>query len=188
MPISEITAKIISDAEKEKEKILSQAKEKASDMEKETAKIKKTLKSEEEKRLEKALEDYRRKFASSAKQKFKSQIDAFKREALDRVFKRAEESLNGLNDKDYKKALSSFVSKLPQKSEGEFIVDPSREEITKEAIKENQMSSPVKTQPGLGGGFIFKGLDFEYNFTFSKIINVMKEEMEVDVSKTLFEE
>jgi V/A-type H+-transporting ATPase subunit E len=187
MPIADITDKILEDAKKEAEHIVSAAKEKASEIEKRLEGEKKDMAEENEKNIQKTLLENERRVISAANQEAKLQIDNAKRNKINEVFKTALENILSLPDKEYKTLLKGLLKNIQSGVEGEIFAPKEKVTVTKETLKEAGLKNTVTPTDKFKGGIIIAREDFEYNLTFENILADKKNSLEVEVAKLLFD-
>ncbi len=186
MPITDITDKIIADATKEAEHIIDGAQVEAQKTEKRLVVSKKEITEENKKVLEKALSENKRRVVSAANQEVKMQIDNVKRSAINEVFEIALKDTLSLSDKEYKALLKSFLVNIPSETKGEVFAPKEKVAITKETLKESNLTNTVTPTDKFKGGIIIVEKDFEYNLTFENILADKKKFLEVEIAKLLF--
>jgi len=173
------------EANKEREKILIQA-------EKEANKIKNEIKE----RFKKEGEDEKKKRVIRARSKEKRETLNLKRELINEVFKLAEKEISSLNKEEYLALLKDsllanigsgneeivFSPKDKKWIEGEFI-NNLRKDLKEEGEK-------IKISFGLDEeerGFVIIKEEMRINRTFSNFFSFLREELEIEVAKKLFE-
>jgi vacuolar-type H+-ATPase subunit E/Vma4 len=111
-----------------------------------------------------------------------------KQERLDQVYQLAEKRLSQLPQTDYEKLLVSLIKKLNE-NHGEIVPVEGKEVLTKEALKKSgkpyQLSAT--SVPGQGG-FVFQTAKMTIDNRFSVLIDHVREDTEMAVSKILFGE
>ncbi|MBE6048195.1 MAG: V-type ATP synthase subunit E [Clostridium sp.] len=195
--INNLTSKILKDAEERKAKILADAEsEKASIIEKKT----KEANSLEAQMLEKAKREAqtaKERVISGAELKARNEKLKAKQVIIKEVFEKSVEELCKLNEDKYiafvkETILSSGVAgdeKLILNEEGKkFITEAILAEINQElASKGKKGEITFASEVGnFKGGFILEKDGIEINNTFEALVNSLKEELEFEVARELF--
>lgn len=186
MSIKDLTQKILSDAQKQIDNIIAENKTKIDVIEKNTKELVATLTRELRADTEKIQSENEKRIISKANQEAKIEIDSKKRKVLDGVFKSVYKQLINLDDTKYETLITKLLRSLPLNAVTTILVPANRIEITGRALQTVGLSILMTEDSSMEGGFILKGKDFEYNFTFSKILENKKNELEIEISKTLF--
>ena len=185
MKSSQEIDKIKEEATQEREKILIQA-EKEADMEQ----------WKRSQRFKKEGEDEKKKRVIRARSKEKREILIIKRELIDEVFKLAEKEINSSNKEEYLALLKDsllvnidsgneeivFSPKDKKLIEGEFINNLRRN--LKEKGKKIKISYRLNEEER---GFIIIKEEMQINRTFSNFFSFLREELEIEVARGLFE-
>lgn len=192
--INNITSKILRDAEErkdavlaeaneEKEKILSKKIAKAKELEKE---IIKTAEAEAKRRKEKAI--------SSATLKVRNDKLTAKQEVIKKVFEESVERLSSLRGDDFTRFIRNSILSLGQIGEQKLI-------LNKEGLDQIDLTFIYELNQALGekgniklssevgnfkGGFILESNGIEINNTYEALVNSLRDELEYEVAKVLF--
>lgn len=183
---SQEVEKIRQEADKEKGELIKRAQEEA-------AKIKDKIL----KRLEKEGEEKKREKLIRARSEERKKILALKRELMDETFRQAEQIFNNLDRKEYFNLLkASLLSSIDSASEKIMISSRDKELIEesfirelKKELKEKGKEGKLRFSPTLGEkerGFILKKEGMQVNCTFSSLFSFLKDELEIEVAKRLF--
>ena len=171
----ETAKKIISEAQKEADITISAAEDKAA---REKIKNDKLVEEEKEKATAKQL--------SSAQMQAKKAILAQKQDILEEVINEARNRLVNLSDAEYVKTIGTMLDNIDKKLGTEIIVSADDRKRLSDVISEKGFTLSDRTA-NIDGGLIVKDGDIEYNYTFSSIIAIEKEEIQQIAAKILFE-
>ncbi len=195
--ISNLTSKILKDAEvkrdnilavaeEEKAKILNKKKDEAETLE---ATMLEKAKSEAQTRKERVI--------SSAELKARNEKLQAKQIVIQQVFEKAVEELCKLGKEEYLAFIKNGVTTLAVTGDENIILNAEGQKLVDDAfISEinNELSANGKvgnlklssTVGNFKGGFILEKNGIEINNTFEALVESMKEEMELEVAKALF--
>ncbi len=171
----ETAKKIISEAQKEADITISAAEDKAA---REKIKNDKLIEEEKEKATAKQL--------SSAQMQAKKAILAQKQDILEEVINEARNRLVNLSDAEYVKTIGTMLDNIDKKLGTEIIVSADDRKRLSDVISEKGFTLSDRTA-NIDGGLIVKDGDIEYNYSFSSIIAIEKEEIQQIAAKILFE-
>ena len=178
--------KIREEADKEREKLIKRAEEEA-------AKIKDKIL----KRLEKEGKEEKREKLIRTRSEERRKILALKREFMDETFRQAEQIFSNLDREEYLSLLkSSLLSSIDSGNE-EIIISSRDKELIEESfieklkkeLKKKGKKGELRFSPTLGEkerGFILKKEGMQVNCTFSSFFSSLKDELEIEVAKRLF--
>lgn len=107
-----------------------------------------------------------------------------KREVLDKTFELAKEGLKNIDEKKYMNFLKSNLEGLDLK-DSEVLVVP---EKFKEVVKKLGLNSNISETESVDSGFLIKGGNIVINYSFESLLDFMREEIEGEVAKKLFQE
>jgi len=186
MPITDITDKIITDAVKEAEHIISGAEQKVREIEKQLELSKKDIIDMQKKEVERNLLENERRITSVAYQEVKLQTDKAKRMAVNETFDDALLELLSLSDENYGVILKNLLTSLHKDVSGKITAPKERTKITKKILEKLQIKTPITPTDEFKGGIVITGDNFEYNLTFENLLANKKSSLEVDVAKILF--
>ena len=195
--ISNLTSKILKDAEvkrdnilavaeEEKAKILNKKKDEAETLE---ATMLEKAKSEAQTRKERVI--------SGAELKARNEKLQAKQTVIQQVFEKAVEELCKLGKEEYLAFIKNGVTTLAVTGDENIILNAEGQKLVDDAfISEinNELSANGKvgnlklssTVGNFKGGFILEKNGIEINNTFEALVESMKEEMELEVAKALF--
>lgn len=196
MALDQITAKIIEDAKKERERILKSAAE-------EKSKIIKASE-EEAQRLRASILEKAREEANMRRQTalIKSQMEhnkrmlAVQRKILDSIFTKAIETFPSLPVEKYKNMMQKVI--LSAIVDGTEEIRLNRSESARlgsdfwkqigEALRSSGRKAGIKTviDDSVGDGFIVRGKHEQTDCRISTLIGSIKQELEIDVARLIF--
>jgi len=185
MKSSQEIDKIKEEANQEREKILIQA-------EKEADKIKDEIKEG----FKKEGEDEKRKKVIRARSKEKKEILNLKREFINEVFKLAEKEISSLNKEEYLALLKDSLLANIDSGNEEIVFSPKDKKLIEGEFINNlrknlkEKGEKIKISYGLDEeerGFIIIKEEMQINRTFSNFFSFLREELEIEVAKRLFE-
>lgn len=194
--ISNLTNKIIEDANGTASRLIAEAKAKEAEVISD-----KVAEAESEKKMiisraESEAKIKAERIVSNAHLQVRNMKLTSKGEALDKVFSTAAEKLIQLPSDKVLQFIKNAVLSLEIKGDEEIVVGENNAAVTPEFISElnkelnakgkigNLKLSPIKRN--IGGGFILIKNGVEINFTFEALIKVLRDELEAEVASTLF--
>lgn len=186
MAISDLTQKITKDARDKSADIAAQSQDQINKVASETETLTQSKREIFTRELKKTLEANIKKISASAEQEAKMIVDEKKRQILNGTFKEALKKLQSISDKDYEGIIVKLLKTIKETESMVLTTPKNRVEITKKALTSLKLTIPVKETKDITGGFIMTGDNFEYNFSFEKIISDKKNQLEIDVANILF--
>ena len=195
--ISNLTSKILKDAEERKDSILAKAEsEKASIIEKRN----KEAKSLEAEMIEKAKSEAqtrKERVISGAELKARNEKLKAKQTIIEEVFNKSVDELCNLNDIEYKAFIKENIlalgiagdEKLILNGKGKNLVDNTLlADINRELTSQGKKGTlTISTEVGnFKGGFILEKGGIEINNTFEALVSSLKDELEFEVANELF--
>jgi len=196
MEAEQVTEKILADAKAEVDKIKSEA-EKIQAQEK--AKLNEELaeyKKQTEVLAQKAAKDKYAHLLATARMDLAKQFLTEKRKILDDLFWQARQKLINLPDKDYRTFMTKLMLDTVETGDEEVIIDNKEKRIDHEFIKQlNRRLGPgfkgnlklSSEKANIGGGFILKRGKIKNNLSFEVLLARARRELEIELSKLLFE-
>lgn len=195
--VSNLTSKILKDAEERKEKILAEANEKKANI---LSKKKKEAEKLEAEMIEKATreaETRKERVISGAELSARNKKLEAKQAIITDVFNMSIESLCNLKEDDYKSFIKNTIlslnidgdEKLILNDKVKNIVDNSfLAEINEALVKNNKLGKLTISNETANykGGFILEKNGIEINNTFEALVTSLREELEFEVAKELF--
>ena len=192
--INNLTSKIIEDAEDKKEVILSEAKKEKNKI---LSKKKDEAKKDEKIIIDKAeIEAISKKerIISSAKLEARNEKLKAKQEVISEIFEMSIENLCNISEKDFKEfvRLSILNSNVTGKqniilnSNGKKIIDKSLLSEINEELGAKASVILSKETRNFKGGFILEKDGIEINNTFEALVNSLKDDLRQEVARELF--
>lgn len=195
--VSNLTSKILKDAEERKEKILAEANEKKANI---LSKKKKEAEKLEAEMIEKATREAqtrKERVISGAELSARNKKLEAKQAIITDVFNLSIESLCNLKEDDYKSFIKNTIlslnidgdEKLILNDKVKNIVDNSfLAEINEALVKNNKLGKLTISNETANykGGFILEKNGIEINNTFEALVTSLREELEFEVAKELF--
>jgi len=197
MALEDIVKRIKEKASQEVEKIREEADKERGELikraEEEAAKIKDKIL----KRLEKEGEEEKREKLIRTRSEERRKILALKRELMDETFRQVEQIFSNLDGEEYLSLLKrSLLSSIDSGNEEIIIsfrdkelIEESFIEKLKKELKKKGKKGELRFSPTLGEkerGFIVKKEGMQVNCTFSSLFSSLKDELEIEVAKRLF--
>ena len=197
MSVNNITSKILRDAEGRKESILATAEEEKNKI---LAKKVASAKDLEKEILEKAeieAKSKKERVISGAKLKARNEKLAAKQEVIEEVFSKSVETLCKLNDREFVKFIKDSILSLNIDGDETLILNEDGNKIvSKEVVAEinaelkaKGLKGEIKISETIGsfrGGFILEKGGVEINNTFESLVDSLKDQLEFEVAKVLF--
>lgn len=121
---------------------------------------------------------------SSAELKVRDEKLKAKQKVMDKVFLMAKESLKGLSEDEFSSFITKTTEKIEIKGKGSLVVPSGKKEMIESKIKDLE----ILEDENLESGFILKDDDVIYNYTFDSLVDEIREELEGEIAKNLFQE
>ncbi len=196
MDSAQVVEKILSEAQVEADRILSEAKEKVAI---------------DESSLESTLADYRKesetlaaaagaekksRMLAGARMELRKESLASSQGLLDEVFKKAEAQIVGMEDDGYCQLMESLMVKAVETGSEEVVVGKEESRIDNRFIKQiNRKLGPgfkgnlqlAQGRADIGGGFILRRGKVQTNVSIEVLISQARQELEMELAATLFE-
>lgn len=192
--IKNLTSKIIKDSEEKKANILKDANEQKSKI---LSKKNDEAQRDKEAVIEKAkLEAASRKerIISSAELKARNSKLEAKQHIIDEVFSRSIEELSKLPSEDFKSFVKETIKNTAIDGDEKIILnDEGKKVITSDVL--NELNAELSQKGNLTisdetadfkGGFVLEKNGIEINNTFEALVNSLRDELEFEVAKVLF--
>lgn len=187
MALHDIIDKITSDAEREVKNILGAAETEVKAIERKGKHELEALTAEAEIARTRRASKVAERIMTKARHEAKMKQDESLRSLVDAVFEKVEEKLSQISDKKYHDFLEKNLKTLPHEK-GVFHIAPEKEKETQEAIKKSSHKDSeikVENKGALKGGFIFSTKDKEFDYSFRSLLQVLRREKEVEISKKI---
>ena len=192
--IKNLTSKIIEDAEDKKEVILSEAeKEKNKILSKKQEEARKTEKAIIEKAEIEAISRKERIISSSKLEARNEKLKA-KQEVISEIFEMSIESLCNISEEEFKEFVRLTILNINIVGEQKIILNATGKkvidsefllEINKELKSKATITLNAETR-NFKGGFILEKDGIEINNTFEALVNSLKDDLSTDVASMLF--
>jgi V/A-type H+-transporting ATPase subunit E len=186
MSLSDITEKIIKEAQKKAQQLSKEAETQVVSIEEETKKIIVQKKQTHTESVKKVLEDNKKRVSASANYETKRSLESRKRTELDNVFGDALKKFESLDDDAYYKILISVLGNLPKDISGTVYAPTKRLSVTKRALREIGLDIEITKDDTISGGVIVRETNAEYNLTFTRKMEDTKKSLEIEVASILF--
>ncbi len=195
--ISNLTSKIISDAEERKESIIKAANEEKAKI---IAKKQSIAELEKTAMIEKAEVEAKtrhERIVSSAELKARNEKLAAKQVVIDSVFEKSVDELCSMSDEEMKNFMKNVIvnsditgdENIILNEKGKSILDGKLlEEINSELKSKGKKSDLTISNEvrNFKGGFILEKDGIEINNTFENLVNSLRDDLEFEVAKVLF--
>lgn len=199
MGIENITERILSDAREKASEIENEANKKAVGILEEAEQKAESLKSKIILASETDGKEEKRRILAFARLEARNSILAEKQKAVDLVFQKALSKLLSLPDKEYSDLIKRLLLKTVSTGEEEVIFSPkdkkriSKElvEIVNETLKADGRKGALKISDDtreIEGGFILRSKGIEVNNSFSSMLALLREESEFQILQMLIKE
>lgn len=190
--IKNITSKILKDAEARKENILAAAEEEKSKVLSKKVSSANEIAKEILEKAEVEAKSKKERVISSAKLKVRNNKLAAKQEIINEVFEKSIDKLTTLSKEEFLSFLENTISSmnltgrqtLILNKEGLKFVDS--EFIDKLNEKINAEITLSETAGNFKGGFILENNGIEINSTYEALVSSLRDELEFEVAKVLF--
>ncbi len=177
------------------QKILEDAKNKASEIVEEAEKKNrshinhrvKEANDRREKILEKAAAEaqmLKGRVISSAELKVRDEKLSAKQEVMDKVFQMAKDRLSNLDQKEYLGYVKSSLEKVKTDGRPTLLVPKGKMNQLEELSKDMELVE----DPSVKSGYILKDGEIVYNYTFDALVDEIREDLEGEIAQKLFEE
>ena len=195
MDAEQVVEKILSDARSQAEEIEKQAEDKAAA---EQAKLDEQLtqyKAQTEILARKAGEEEKAHLLSAARMDIAKQLLAEKRKILDEVFEKAQKQLQNLPDEDYRKLMTKLMLEAVETGNEEVIIDNNETRINREFINQiNKQLGPDNKgnlklsdhRKNIGAGFILREGKINNNASLGTLLAQLRKQLEIELAKELF--
>ena len=197
MSVNNITSKILRDAEGRKESILATAEEEKNKILSKKVASATELEKEILEKAEIEAKSKKERVISGAKHKARNEKLAAKQEVIEEVFSKSVETLCKLNDREFVKFIKDSILSLNIDGDETLILNEDGNKIvSKEVVAEintelkaKGLKGEIKISETIGsfrGGFILEKGGVEINNTFESLVDSLKDQLEFEVAKVLF--
>lgn len=189
MALERIIEKIKKDAAKKRKEIIGEAEKKREEILKEAQKKSAEILKKAEEEKEKIKEARVRSIIGAKKIELNAQLLKKKREILDEVYKEAFSNLR--RSEHYLDLVKFLLELLVERGDEEIILPKNDERITRDFIaklnREKKWNLKISEKTAeIEGGFLLRSEKREIDASMPRIMEILKEETEVEVSKILF--
>ena len=187
-----LVEKILNEAKNKKQDVLNKANE-------ENARIVDDKVKQAEKQKDRLIEnahiqgkENKERMISKCELKIRNEKLKAKQRVLNEIFNESLEILSNIDKKSLIEYIKNSLETVNLNGTYELIVQPKNEDIVKDSLDElnefmaNAKISSVKVKDDLKGGFILGQNDIYMNFSFESKINIIREELENEISNLLF--
>lgn len=194
--LNNITSKIIKDAEEKRNEILNAAKKESDSIISKEVKKAKNLEVEliEKAKIEAKARENR--VISNARLKVRNNELKAKQDMISKVFKTAVERLNSLSTLEYKEYILKVLNSLDldgtetiiiNKKDREILDSKLLSDLNEKLVKSGKKGNiSINTNGNFNGGFILDRNGIQINNTFESLVNSLRGELELEVTKVLF--
>lgn len=188
MALTDITKTIHEEAEQKRQQILA-------DADKKIDALKASYKAEQDKReaafsavTEQIKAQNVATVTGAAERERKEIVDGIKRQLVNEVFEKALDTMTKLADADYKAIIAGYLKALPKNlGKCDVYASPKHVAATKKALADASFSGSVHEDKNImHGGLKVVGSNFEYDFTFDKLMQEYKNALEIEIAHILF--
>ncbi len=185
MALSDIIAKIQSEAEVKAAELKAEYEEKMKDLQSQNVQLLKTMEEENIAATEEISGKMKLKAQMEAEMEAKNALLKAKRELIDETL---EQAVNALASAERYEDLLAEMMKKADFEAGEVIPSKGKEDVTKKAIqKAGKNFTPAADSANIKGGFILKSDKVEVDNSFETVINQqLRQNLEIELNKTLF--
>ena len=195
--ISNLTSKIISDAEERKESIIKAANEEKAKIIAKKQSISELEKSAMIEKAEVEAKTRHERIVSSAELKARNEKLAAKQVVIDSVFEKSVDELCSMSDEEMKNFMKNVIVNSDITGDENIILNEKGKSILDEKLLE-EINSELKSNGKIGelaissevrnfkGGFILEKDGIEINNTFEDLVNSLRDDLEFEVAKVLF--
>lgn len=195
--ISNLTSKIISDAEERKESIIKAANEEKAKIIAKKQSIAELEKSAMIEKAEVEAKTRHERIVSSAELKARNEKLAAKQVVIDSVFEKSVDELYSMSDEEMKNFMKNVIVNSDITGDENIILNEKGKSILDKKLLE-EINSELKSNGKIGeltissevrnfkGGFILEKDGIEINNTFEDLVNSERDDLEFEVAKVLF--
>lgn len=195
--ISNLTSKILKDAEARKESILQAANAEKAEILEKKSKEAKVLEAEMTEKAEREAQTSKERVISGAELKSRNKKLAAKQVIINEVFEKSVDALCALSDNEYTDFIKNTIINLDIDGDESLILNEQGKKLLNDTVlKEINDGLVSKGKKGeikitnevgnFKGGFILEKGGIEINNTFEALVSSLKEELEFEVAKVLF--
>ena len=190
--VKNMTPKILKDAEAGKENILAAAEEEKNKIISKKVSSANEIAQEILEKAEVEAKSKKERVISSAKLKVRNNKLAAKQEIIDEVFEKSIDKLTKLSKEDFLNFVKNAISSMNLSGKQTLILNEEGLKFVDEAFID-ELNKNVDAQIILGetagnfkGGFILENNGIEINSTYEALVSSLRDELEFEVAKVLF--
>lgn len=195
--ISTLTSKILKDAEDRKESILQAANAEKAEILEKKSKEAKVLEAEMTEKAEREAQTSKERVISGAELKSRNKKLAAKQVIINEVFEKSVDALSALNADEYTDFIKNTIVNLDIDGDESLVLNEQGKKLLNDTVlKEINDGLVSKGKKGeikianevgnFKGGFILEKGGIEINNTFEALVLSLREELEFEVAKVLF--
>lgn len=138
-------------------------------------------------RAKKAGEERAKQEAIIAQSKAQREVLLMRQKLIDEVFANTRQSLASASSKDTQKLVTALVKKHAKTGDTIYISKNDEKKITAEFVKGLPVKNLVRVvSDKFDGGIILENQNYELSLTYTELLNSLRSEIELEVSKILF--
>ena len=197
MEAKEVVDKILADANAEAQEIKDRGRGELNDQQAELGRQLDEYSKQTDSLAEKAAEDKKSHLLAAARMTIAKEFLSEKRAILDKVFDTAGSQLRNLPEQQYRKLMTKLLLGAVETGDEEVIVDNNESRIDQEFINQiNEKLGPgnkgnltlSEERGNFGAGFILKRGKIKNNVSLGVLLAQARKELEIKLSKKLFED
>lgn len=196
MDSAQVVEKILSEAQAEADRILSEAKEKVAIEESSLESTLADYRKESETLAASAAAEKRLRMLATARMELRKESLTASQGLLDEVFKKAAAQIVGMEDGKYRQLMESLMTRGVETGNEEVVVGKEESRIDNGFIKQiNRKLGPgfkgnlrlAQDRVDIGGGFILRRGKVQTNVSIEVLISEARQELEMELAAILFE-
>jgi len=193
MEAVQVVEKILSEARAEAGQITSEAQVNCDAQDAELKSELEKYRSETESAVKKAAAEKTERMLAIARMENKKEYLSAKVQFLREVFTNARRRVKEMSDEEYKPLMASLITKAVETGDEEIVIGRDENRIDHDMV--NQINSKLDNgnlkisdvRADIDGGFILRRGNIQVNVCLDVLLNQLKEELEIDFVKELFE-
>src|SRR3989339_1072236 len=193
MDAEQVINKILGDAQKEADRIITAAKEQQAEQQKKFDKELADFNTVTRSLAHKQAQDEKDHILAAARMAGAKELLTEKRKVLNEMFAKAKEKLTALDDGSYKELMAKLMTQASESGDEEVLVGANEKRIDAELV--NQVNSKLGSgkltlsneKINTPAGFILRKGRVRTNMTLDVLIEQAREKLEVKLAKELFE-
>lgn len=187
MSVTDIIAKIKSDAEDKISSIVKDTSARVTGIEKNAELLKEQLTADWEKKRDIEVERERQSILAQARQSAQIQVQTAKRKAVNVVLAKVYKNLCEESDVDYESRYKKIIQDTSIENNVVSVRAPkSRLDVTKKILEHTNIEATIVDDPSIDAGLLLVSENVQYDFTLKRLFIMRKPDLEVLIAKTLF--